>query len=113
MRRFALLYEQLDRTTSTNAKVAALASYFRDAPSADAAWALYFLTGQRLKRLLPGRSLGSWAAEAAGIPDWLLGESYESVGDGAETIALILDGVVARQSGALDVPLSVWLERRI
>jgi ATP-dependent DNA ligase len=115
MRRFALLYEQLDRTTSTNAKVAALAAYFREAPPADAAWALYFLTGQRLKRLLPGRSLGSWAAEAVGIPDWLLGESYESVGDGAETIALILDGVTRPHAGgaALDIPLSVWLEQRI
>src|SRR3954453_11187262 len=93
MRRFASLYEQLDRTTSTNAKVAALAAYFREAPSADAAWALYFLTGQRLKRLLPGRSLGTWGAEAAGVPDWLLAESYESVGDAAETIALLLDEI--------------------
>ncbi len=115
MRRFASLYEQLDRTTSTNAKVAALAAYFRDARPADAAWALYFLTGQRLKRLLPGRSLGAWAAEAAGVPDWLLAESHESVGDGAETIALVLDGVAQPSviSDALDIPLAEWLEQRI
>ena len=42
MRRFAALYEALDRTRSTNAKVAALAAYFRDAPPGDAAWALFF-----------------------------------------------------------------------
>ena len=33
MRRFAQLYERLDRTTSTNAKVAALAEYFGDGAS--------------------------------------------------------------------------------
>ena len=57
MRLFAELYERLDRTTSTNAKVAALAAYFAEAPAEDAAWALFFLTGQRLKRLLPSASL--------------------------------------------------------
>ena len=51
MRRFSQLYEALDSTTSTNAKVAALAAYFREAPPADAAWAIFFLTGRRLKRL--------------------------------------------------------------
>ena len=34
MKRFSALYEALDRTTSTNEKVAALAAYFRDAPLA-------------------------------------------------------------------------------
>jgi len=114
MRRFAVLYDQLDRTTSTNAKIAALAGYFRDAPPADAAWALFFLTGQRLKRLLPGRALGDWAAGAVEVPEWLLGESYESVGDAAETIALLLDGAPGvADRDALEVPLSAWLEERI
>jgi DNA ligase-1 len=53
MKLFAALYEAIDQTTSTNAKVAALAAYFRDAPPADAAWAIYFLTGRRLKRVVP------------------------------------------------------------
>ena len=34
--------------------------------------------------------LRSWAAEEAGIPDWLFEESYQAVGDLAETIALVL-----------------------
>jgi DNA ligase-1 len=113
MRRFATLYTQLDRTTSTNAKVAALAGYFREAAPADAAWALYFLTGQRLKRLLPARALGTWAADAAGVPEWLLGECYESVGDGAETIALILDRVARPDDRSVGVALASWLEDRI
>ncbi|HEX2642373.1 MAG TPA: ATP-dependent DNA ligase, partial [Thermoanaerobaculia bacterium] len=70
MRRFARLYEALDRTTSTNEKVKALAAYFREAPPADAAWAVYFLTGRRIKRLLQARLLAGWALELAGTPEW-------------------------------------------
>ncbi len=47
MRDFARLYDELDSTTSTNAKVAAMARYFARAPRADAAWAVFFLTGRR------------------------------------------------------------------
>ena len=57
MEAFARLFDALDRTTSINAKVAALVEYLRGVPAEDAAWALFFLTGQRLKRLLPSRLL--------------------------------------------------------
>ena len=49
MKRFAALYEVLDRTTSPNDKVEAMTAWFAEAPAADAAWAVSFLTGQRLK----------------------------------------------------------------
>src|SRR6476659_3204934 len=91
MRRFCELYEALDRTTSTNAKVAALAAYFRDAPPADAAWAIFFLTGRRLKRVVPSAGLRAWAQEATGLPEWLLQESYSAAGDFGELVALALD----------------------
>jgi DNA ligase 1 len=42
MKRFAQLYDDIDRTTSTNAKVAAIAVYLAEVPPADAAWALFF-----------------------------------------------------------------------
>src|SRR5690606_39022940 len=45
MRRFAALYRELDRSTATGDKRAALVAYFRDAPPADAAWALHLLSG--------------------------------------------------------------------
>ncbi len=61
MKRFTALYDELDRTTSTNAKVEAMAAYFRAAPPEDAAWALFFLTGQRPKRLVGGRALWTYA----------------------------------------------------
>jgi DNA ligase-1 len=113
VRRFAALYEVLDRTTSTNDKVAALAGYFAAAPPEDAAWAVFFLTGQRFKRLLPARSLAAWAQEIAGIPPWLFDESYASVGDLAETIALLLEGMGGGAEAAPDLPLSVWVAERI
>jgi DNA ligase 1 len=94
MKRFADLYDAIDRTTSTNAKVAALVTYLRDAPPADAAWALFFLTGRRLKRHTPTRLMHRWTLELTGVPEWLVEESYAAVGDFAETIALLLEGRV-------------------
>jgi DNA ligase-1 len=112
MKRFAALNEALDRTTSTNEKVAALAGYFSSAPPVDAAWAVWFLTGRRLKRFLPGRLLAGWAMTEAGIPDWLFEESYGSVGDLAETISLVLDGRGLAEP-APEIPLSRWMEERL
>jgi DNA ligase-1 len=109
--RFALLYDAIDRTTSTNAKVAAMAEYFRDAPPADAAWAVFFLTGRRLKRLVPYASINDWTLAATGLESWLLGECYSVVGDGAETAALVLDQVPPVPSE--DLPLHRWIEERI
>ena len=111
MKRFAELYEALDSTTSTLAKVDALARYFREAPPADAAWALWVLTGRRLKRLLSVRQLVDWTRELTGIPDWMLSECYAVVGDLAETISLLLD--TSQAAGPSDVPLSVWMAERI
>lgn len=90
MKRFVELFEALDRTTKTNAKVSALVAYFRDAEPRDAAWAVYFLTGQRLKRLVGTRELREWTGEFSGLPAWLVEDSYEHVGDLAETMALLI-----------------------
>jgi DNA ligase-1 len=91
MKAFANLYERLDSTTSTLGKVEAMVDYFRQAPGHDAAWAVFFLSGQRLKRLISSRMLAEWFESSAGIPDWLFRESYMAVGDTAETIALLND----------------------
>src|SRR6266542_107624 len=111
MRRCAALYEAIDSTTSTNAKVAAMVSYFADAPPADAAWAVFFLTGRRLKRLVPYAAINEWTLAATGLDDWLLEECYAVVGDGAETAALVLDQVAVETRE--DVPLADWVETRI
>ncbi len=109
MRAFADLYERLDETNRTSEKVAALAVYFRAAPPADAAWAVHFLTGNRPKRLVVGKNLGAWAAEAAGVPPWLFDECYDAVGDLAETVALLLP---AHPTGT-EEPLGRWIEERL
>ncbi|MDH5833315.1 cisplatin damage response ATP-dependent DNA ligase [Luteimonas kalidii] len=114
MRRFATLYRELDRSTATLDKRAALARYFRDAPPRDAAWALHLLAGGKVagakKRIANTRELRAWIAAEAGLPDWLVDDSYDQVGDLAETLALLLDDPA--QAGA-DVPLSEWIERRL
>lgn len=90
MKLFAELYRVLDSTTRTSVKIAAMVDYFARAQPADAAWAVHFLSGEKLKRLIPGKLLRQWAAEEAGIPTWLFEESYSSVGDLAETISLVI-----------------------
>jgi DNA ligase 1 len=111
MKRFALLYDAIDRTTSTNAKVAAMVEYFRSAPPADAAWAVFFLTGRRLKRLVPYAAINDWTLAATGLEGWMLEECYSVVGDGAETAALVLDQVPSIP--AEELPLHRWVEDRI
>ena len=81
----------------------------RRRPARDAAWAVYFLIGRRPKRLLESRKLAHWAIEEAGIPDWLFDESYDAVGDLAETIALLLPPADAVQR----LPLHDWVEERL
>lgn len=107
MRAFADLYAALDETTKTSEKVDALVRYFRRASPADAAWAVYFLTGRKPRQVVPVKRQRAWAAEQAGIDEWLFQESYDAVGDLAETIALVLPEP-ARSS---DEPLTVWVER--
>ena len=109
MKAFARLCESLDQATVASDKLAALAAYFRTAPAADAGWAVHLLSGHRPGRLVPSGKLRAWAAEAAGIPDWLFEESYGAVGDLAETITLLLPDIA--ESG--DRPLAWWVEERL
>jgi DNA ligase 1 len=115
MRRFAELYQALDASTATSAKVAALVAYFRGvgpiAP-ADAAWAVYFLAGGKPRQVMPTARLRDAACQRAGIDDWLFEACYQAVGDLAETIALVLpqrDEATARSDGGL----AFWIEERL
>ena len=109
MREFARLYAELDATTSTNRKLDALQQYFRVAPPADAAWALYFLAGGKPRQAVPTKLLRENAIAFAVIDDWLFDECYHAVGE-AETIALILP---PPPQGSGDVGLAVWMTERI
>jgi DNA ligase-1 len=111
VRRFAALHEALGHTTSTTAKVRALEAYFREAPPEDAAWALFFLTGRKIKRLMPSRVLWELAGERASVPVWLLEHCYAAVGDLAEVAALLVEEPGAPPADPLS--LARWVEERI
>ncbi|WP_421684284.1 ATP-dependent DNA ligase [Stutzerimonas urumqiensis] len=109
MKAFAELYARLDATTSSNAKLAAMRDYFRDTPAEDAAWAVYFLAGGRPRQLVPARLLRETAVRASGLPDWLFEESYQAVGDLAETISLLLPEAEHQDQDGL----AVWMEDKL
>lgn len=111
MKRFSQLFAELDATTSTNTKVEAMVRYFAQASPDDAAWAVFFLTGRRLKRLLPWAAIGEWTLGATGLEAWLLEECWAAVGDGAETAALIFDQL--RVEPAAPLSLAAWLQDRV
>lgn len=87
---FIRLFQQLDQTNSTLAKVDALETYFREACDADRLWAYALIAGKMPKRTVKTSLLRTWAAEYSGIPNWLFEESYHTVGDLAETISLLV-----------------------
>ena len=109
MKAFADLYARLDATTSSNAKLAALQDYFRDASHADAAWAVFFLAGGRPRQLVPTKLLRELAIHASGLSQWLFEESYQAVGDLAETISLLLPQSESRSTEGL----AIWVEDKL
>ncbi|MEX3962308.1 ATP-dependent DNA ligase [Paraburkholderia sp. EG286B] len=109
MKRFAALYAALDVTTSTNEKLEALVAYFSGAEPEDAAWASYFLAGGKPRQSVPTRVLIECARHCAGLPQWLFDESYQAVGDLAETIAHVLPPA-SRES---ELGLAQWVEQRL
>jgi DNA ligase 1 len=109
MKRFSRLFSELDATTSTNEKVEALTRYFDEAPPRDAAWAVYFLAGGKPRQVVKTASLVGLACHMAQIDYWLFDECYQSVGDLAETIALVLP----RGDEPSDVGLANWVEDRL
>jgi DNA ligase 1 len=106
MRRFAALYARLDASRATQDKLAALRDYFAAAPPADAAWALWFLSGERLKRIVPPTRLRQCIAARCALPAAVVDEAYAHVGDLAETLALLFDTAGHAPDAAADWPLS-------
>ncbi len=109
MKAFALLYAELDATTSSNAKLAAMQAYFAQAAPQDAAWAVYFLSGGRPRQLVPVRALRELAVTISGLSTWLFEESYQAVGDLAETISLVLPEAAHSSSEGL----ASWIEDKL
>lgn len=90
MKRFAELIQQLEMSNKTNDKIASLVSYFSTADERDKPYVIAMFTGKKPKRPVPTALIRQWATELSGVPDWLFAESYHSVGDLSETIALVI-----------------------
>jgi DNA ligase 1 len=111
---FAALYRDLDAATSIRRKQQALGAYLRralDDPAqhASAAWAVYFLAGGKPRQLVATKLLRRLALEAAVLPEWLFEECYQTVGDFAETLALLLPAGVVEEEPTLDE----WMRERL
>ena len=90
MEKFAAFIQQLETSNKTNDKIDAIVQYLNVAPEEDKIWLLALFTGKRPKRSINTALLKEWATAIADIPAWLFAESYHTVGDLGETIALIL-----------------------
>lgn len=110
MKAFAALFASLDETTKTSEKVSALVGYFATCSPHDGAWAVYFLTGHKPRQIVKSALVKRWAAEAAGVPEWLFVGCYPAVGDLGETLALL---VPPSMSPARDASFTEWVENRL
>ncbi|WP_127126541.1 ATP-dependent DNA ligase [Pseudoflavitalea rhizosphaerae] len=110
MKAFAQLIQQLGSATATNDKLNALSEYFPDANDKDKVWTIALFSGRRPKRAVNSTLLSQWCIDLINLPAWLFEESYHTVGDLAETIALLLPPATDE---AASLPLHVYLEKLV
>jgi DNA ligase-1 len=109
MRRFAELVALLGSSTKTNDKLDALAAYFSEADDRDKVWVIAIFSGRRPRRAVNTTLLANWCADLVNLPFWLFEESYHTVGDLAETIALLLPD--APELPGQSQPLHFYIEQ--
>jgi DNA ligase-1 len=106
MKAFAQLFLSLDETNKTNEKVKVIKDYLLAVSDADKIQMLALFTGRKPKRPINSTQLKEWSLELSQIPDWLFRESYDVVGDLAETLSLLLPESQASENKSL----SVWIQ---
>jgi DNA ligase 1 len=111
MKAFADLVSLLGSSTKTNAKQEALVHYFSVADSKDKVWVIALFSGRRPKRAVNSTQLATYCIEVANLPFWLFEESYHTVGDLAETIALLLPETVKEGDREQAEPLHYYIEQ--
>lgn len=110
MKLFAALVALLGKSTKTNDKLDALVEYFSAANDKDKVWVIAIFSGRRPRRSVSGSLLASWCVELIDLPFWLFEESYHTVGDLAETIALLLPENTAEKLAEESKPLHFYIE---
>ena len=108
---FAGLVTELSASTKTNDKLQSLVDYFAIAPDADKVWVIALFSGRRPRRAINSRLLREWCTQIINLPDWLFDESYHTVGDLSETLALLLPET--KDSSQKNESLSYYLEKFI
>ena len=109
MQIFAELIHRLDQSNKTGDKLEALDWFLKNASATDSVWVIAIFSHRRPKRQVSTKQLRTWCQEKAGIPDWLFEESYQAVGDLAETIALLLPTTTGTHSQSLTEWIK-WLQ---
>ena len=108
LKSFSKLVHLVGTSTKTTDKLNAIVEYFSTANDKDKVWVIALFSGRKPKRAVNTTQLVAWCVELAGIPGWLFGESYHTVGDLAETISLLLPE--GNGSDEDDQSLSYYLE---
>ncbi len=106
MKQFSTLFQAIESTTSSNAKISAIVNYFEQAQDLDKLWCIAIFSHKRPKRSVTTTLLRTWAAELADIPQWLFEETYHIVGDLAETISKVTPANKNKESKTL----SDWIQ---
>ncbi|WP_339625509.1 ATP-dependent DNA ligase [uncultured Winogradskyella sp.] len=107
MKQFSNLISAIEITNKTNAKIEALVGYFKTAPDKDKLWLIALFTGKRPSRPVKTTLMKQWCIEITKLPEWLFLESYSTVGDLGETLALLLP----EPNHQLDLSLSEWMSQ--
>jgi DNA ligase-1 len=111
MRLFADLVYHLGTHTKTNEKLDALVQYFSEADGKDKVWMIALFSGRRPRRTISPSKLQEWCSELIGLPLWLFAESYHTVGDLSETIALLIPDDEETLKNAPERSLSWYVEK--
>lgn len=109
MKHFSELISAIEITNKTNSKIDAFVDYFKVAPEKDKLWVIMLFTGKRPPRPVKTSLMRQWCLEITGYPEWLFLESYSSVGDLGETIALMLPDPVHH----IEKSLTDWMQELI
>ena len=110
MKQFADLVTILGTSTKTNDKLKALSDYFASADDKDKVWVIALFSGRRPKRTISGSLIQLWCSELVNLPLWLFEESYHTVGDLSETVALLIpDSLTIKNSKPR--PLHYYVEK--
>lgn len=111
MKLFAELVTRLGESTKTNEKLEALVEYFSSpaASEKDKVWVIALFSGRRPRRSVSATQLATWCLELIDLPFWLFEESYHTVGDLAETIALLLPENTSASKNELSKPLHFYI----